>query len=67
MALNYEYAYAEIDPETNMCIGVFSASCECDNPNLVQISTYNEDYIFKYYIDGVWYEDDAGTIPYTPV
>ena len=73
MAVNYAYAYAEIDDTTNMCFGVVDTS----DPNLagptgngstwVAIPDYNEDYIFRYYIDGSWYEDDAGTIPYTPV
>lgn len=72
MAINYAYAYAEIDDATHMCVGVVDTS----SPDLagptgigstyVVIPEYNEDYVFKYYIDGVWYEDADGTIPYTP-
>ena len=72
MAVNYAYAYAEIDDATHMCIGVVDTS----DPNFagpttygttyVVIPDYNEDYIFRYYIGGNWYEDDAGTVPYVP-
>ena len=66
MALNYAYAWAEIDPATGMCIGVITTSYVVDNPVFISIPEYNEDYAFKYYINGVWYEDAAGTIPFTP-
>lgn len=66
MAQNYYYAYAEIDPTTNMCIGVHSGTSEMDNPYFVRIPEYDENYVFKYYIDGAWYEDSAGTVPYNP-
>lgn len=61
------YFYAEIDPVDNMCIGLLrSASTpeNSDNPNFVHIPVYDEDYLFKYYIDGAWYEDAEGTIPW---
>jgi hypothetical protein len=68
MAVNYAYNFAEIDPETNMCIGIQTTS----NPNhgnvatgLIPIPVYDEEYLFKYYIDGNWYEDAEGTIPWT--
>ena len=66
MALNYEYAYAEIDPSTGMCIGVITSSSEADHPNFIRIPEYNENYFLKYYINGAWYEDPSGTIPFTP-
>ena len=72
MAINYAYNFAEIDDATNMCIGVLTTS----NPNyagpsgsgttFVAIPTDDDGYIFKYYIDGAWYEDAEGTIPYAP-
>lgn len=65
MAVNYQYNYAEIDPSTNMCIGVRSTSYPATNPNFVEIPVYDEEYGFKYYIDGNWYEDAEGTIPWT--
>lgn len=67
MAVNYAYHFALIDPNTNMCIQVSTATSD-DNkniPNMVQIPVYDEEYLFKYYIDGNWYEDAAGTIPWT--
>ena len=64
MAVNYQYVYAEIDPDTNMCIGVYSMTIESDNPNFVEIPVYDEEYIMKYYINGNWYEDAEGTIPW---
>ena len=64
MAQNYYYNVAEIDPTTNMCIGVYSGTSEMDNPNFVPIPVYDEEYICKYYINGAWYEDAEGTIPW---
>lgn len=70
MSKNMIYSYAEIDPETNMCIGVQTTSGEYSPEDLVQgnlvvIPVYDEEYIFKFYIDGNWYEDPEGTIPWT--
>lgn len=62
----YAYNYAEIDWSTNMCIGVQSTTVDCSaNPNFVEIPVNDPEYIFKYYIDGNWYEDAEGTIPWT--
>lgn len=65
MALNYAYNYAEIDPTTGMCIGVYSMTSPTNAENLVEIPVNDEDYILKFYINGAWYEDAAGTIPWT--
>ena len=67
MAQNYAYNFAEIDPDTNMCVGVFTTSNinEGNLPNVVEIPVYDEEYICKYYINGSWYEDEEGTIPWT--
>lgn len=66
MAVNYYYNYAEIDPATNMCIAVITTtSDDSSNPVYVPIPVYDEEYILKYYIDGNWYEDAEGTIPWT--
>jgi len=67
MSEQFEYVFAEIDPETNMCISVESTSDprQGDLPNWVAIPVYDEEYIFKYYINGNWYEDAEGTIPWT--
>lgn len=71
MALNYAYNYAEVENDTHMCIGVMTSS----HPDLagptsvgttyVEIPVYDEEYGFKYYINGNWYEDPEGTIPWT--
>jgi hypothetical protein len=68
MAINYAYNYAEIDPVDNMCIAVQTTTREMDlteNPEFVEIPVYDEEYIFKYYINGAWYEDPEGTIPWS--
>lgn len=71
MATNYAYAYAEIDDATGMCIGIMDTT----NPDqagptgvgttYVAIPVYDEEYFMKYYINGNWYEDAEGTIPWT--
>lgn len=63
-ARRYAYNYAEIDPETNMCISVLTTSVERHQEGLVEIPVYDEEYVMKYYIDGNWYEDAEGTIPW---
>lgn len=67
MAVQYAYHFAQIDPETNMCIQVVTTSNadEINYPNTVAIPVYDEEYLFKYYINGNWYEDAEGTIPWT--
>lgn len=66
MAVNYHYNYAEIDPATNMCIGVRSCTyMDDETPNLVEIPVNDPEYCCKYYINGNWYEDAEGTIPWT--
>ena len=67
MAVNYAYHYAEIDPDTNMCVGVQTTTREMDlneYPEMVAIPVYDPEYICKFYINGAWYEDAAGTIPW---
>ena len=55
MALHYEYAFAEIDNATNMCVGVLSTSNpEQGGPTLlgttyVAIPEYSNEYLLKYY------------------
>lgn len=64
MEKRYAYIYAEIDPETNMCVGIYRGTNEADNPNFVPIPVDDDEYFFKYYINGQWYEDAEGTIPW---
>lgn len=63
---NLAYNYAEIDLDTGECIGVISSSREMTSAQYIPIPSYNEDYMEKYYLDGSWYEDAAGTIPWSP-
>ena len=70
MSLNYAYHFAEVDDATGMCIGVMTTSDpSAEGPTLsgttyVSIPVYDANYCFKYYIEGNWYEDAAGTIPW---
>ena len=65
MAVNYYYNYAQIDLSTGMCYGVVTSSHTRTEEDMIEIPVYDEEYIMKYYIDGNWYEDAAGTIPWT--
>lgn len=65
MAVNYAYNFAEIDPETGMCTGVITSTNDQGSDVMIPIPVYDEEYLFKYYIDGNWYEDAEGTIPWT--
>lgn len=71
MSMTYAYNYAEVQNSDGLCVGVMSTS----DPNqagptnrgttYVSIPEYDEEYAFKYYINGNWYEDAEGTIPWT--
>ena len=66
MAVNYYYNFAEIDPTMgNMCVGVHTSTADLESETMIPIPVYDEEYIMKYYINGEWYEDEAGTIPWT--
>lgn len=62
------YKYAKINLTTGECIGVITTiKTEYENnPAYIPIPTLTDDYIFKYYINGAWYEDAEGTIPWSP-
>lgn len=66
MSFNYAYHYAEIDPTTNMCVGVLTTSDDTFSGNYVPIPVYDEEYCFKYYNwdDGKFYYDAAYTQEY---
>lgn len=67
MSITLSYIYAEIDLETGMCIGVCTTTTNReDYPYYIPIPTLTDDYLLKYYIDGAWYEDAEGTIPWSP-
>jgi hypothetical protein len=69
--MNYAYNYAEIQDADGMCVGVHtSTSPDAAGPTsqgttYISIPVYDGEYLFKYYINGNWYEDAAGTIPWT--
>lgn len=67
MALNYAYNFAYIDSATNMCIQVVSTTDpeQGDIEGWVEIPVNDPEYCLKYYINGNWYEDAEGTIPWT--
>lgn len=68
MAELLAYNYAVIDLDTGMCVGTQTTSGPIDTtryPQFIEIPVYDEEYCFKYYINGSWYEDAAGTIPWT--
>lgn len=66
MAVQYYYNYAQIDLSTGMCYGVVTSSHDrVGEADMIEIPVYDEEYILKYYINGAWYEDAAGTIPWT--
>lgn len=60
------YNYAEIDLETGLCIGVLTTTRLKTSPEYIRIERYDEDYMDKYYLNGAWYEDAEGTIPWSP-
>lgn len=51
MAVNYEYVFVCIDLDTNMCIGIETTTdaTQGELPGMVQVPTYDEGYVFKYY------------------
>lgn len=65
MAVNYYYNYAVIDLNTGLCLHVQTTSVDCSSEaTYIEIPVYDPEYLFKYYIDGNWYEDAEGTIPW---
>jgi hypothetical protein len=67
MEARLAYNLAYIDSDTNMCIQVITTSDpeQVNMPGWVEIPVYDEEYLLKYYINGRWYEDAEGTIPWT--
>ena len=64
MAVNHQYNYAHIDTDTGLCVGVRTMTYKVDNSVLIPIQVCDEECIDKYYLNGNWYEDAAGTIPW---
>ena len=59
------FNYAEINSR-NRCIGVHSYEEEPESvpEGWVELPIYDLEYLGKYYINGSWYEDAEGTIPW---
>lgn len=69
MSQTLEFFYAKIKRTTRECLDVFTSSeVEADNIfyEFVRLDEFNFDYMGKYYINGAWYEDANGTIPWSP-
>ena len=64
MAVNHQYNYAHIDTDTGLCVGVRTMTYKVDNPVLIPIQVCDEECIDTYYLNGNWYEDAVGTIPW---
>ena len=65
----YQYCYARIDLSTGMCVEVIDTTLEHPSdeyPDYIPIPEYNGEYLMKYYINGSWYSDAAGTQPWSP-
>lgn len=63
------YIYAKIMVSTRQCVGVSTSETQKSNSatfEYVPLETYDTSYRNKYYINGAWYEDSAGTIPWSP-
>ena len=54
MAMNYAYNFAEIIPETGMCIQILTGTAsETDDPTrFIAIPVCDPEYLLKYYSNG---------------
>lgn len=66
MSMNLQYNYAHIDPVTGICTSSITTSYVINHPEWVLIGPNLSDYLDKYYLNGSWYEDAEGTIPWDP-
>lgn len=69
MSEQLEHWYAVIDLTNGECLRVETQD-ELITPDIapdyVLIGGYIPEYEGKFYLDGAWYEDAAGTIPWSP-
>ena len=62
----YAYHYAKID-ETGYCYEVIDTTYNYDGrEGYIRIYSDYDNHLEKYYLNGSWYEDAEGTIPWTP-
>lgn len=63
------YIYAQVKQSTRECKGVVTSTNPMVSDSFyeyVRLDHYDLSYKNKYYINGAWYEDAAGTIPWSP-
>lgn len=63
--IDHTHVYAHVDSNTSICLGIFAGSTELNLSDFVQIPAYDINYSGKYYINGTWYEDASGSIPWS--
>lgn len=64
-----QYIYAQIMKSTRQCVCVLTSTNEKSEDayfEYIPLDSYDLSYRNKYYINGAWYEDAAGTIPWAP-
>lgn len=69
MSMTLEYWYAVINTVTGKCLRVETSTeyiTQEEAPDYILIEGYIPEYKHKYYINGAWYEDANGTIPWSP-
>ena len=63
------YIYAQVKQSTRQCRGLVTSTEPMESDSLyeyVPVAHLDDSYRGKYYINGSWYEDAAGTIPWAP-
>lgn len=69
MSEQLEFWYAIIDLRNGRCARIETSSqliTQEDAPMYIRIEGNIPEYEGKYYLNGNWYEDAAGTIPWSP-
>ena len=59
------FTYAIIDSD-NLCVGISQLSEEVNQTDMIEIPTYNEDYIFRKYENGQWSAEKFEPAPVEP-
>lgn len=57
-----QYNYAKIDLETGRCKSCGTSSYEINHPAYILVPEASDDYLDKYYNNGLWYEDSGFTV-----
>ena len=59
------FTYAIINSD-NLCVGISQLSEEVNQTDMIEIPTYNEDYIFRKYENGQWSAEKFEPAPVEP-